>query len=141
MLNNENKTLCVFGGSKAKETVIITCTNAASYVYIKNHELIGGLKYPKNTMFFSIEVNGVLYNADKKLNLFDIPELTSMLSISGDSGGTIYININDGGEYKIKLSPSAEQKVYSDAFGDNNTNPSSIKSPLGDFYFCLKTEV
>lgn len=99
-------------------------------------------------LYFSIEINGVLYNAEKlDLSNYDnlSVELRDLVSFSLDSGGTMYVSANvDNTELKVRLSPSEEQKVYSKDFytspWDENPTPQGLVLPNGDFLFRLYRE-
>lgn len=96
-------------------------------------------------MYFSVEINGVLYNAEKlDLSNYDnlSVELRDLVSFNLDSGGTMYVSANvDSTELKVRLSPSEEQKVYSKDFytspWDENPTPQGLVLPNGDFLFRL----
>lgn len=67
-------------------------------------------------MYFSVEINGVLYNAEKlDLGNYDnmLPELGDLISFRADSGDITYISANVyDTELKVRLSPSEAQKKY-----------------------------
>lgn len=115
-----------------------------SYVSILNKDGYNNGTY----VYFSAEINGVLYNAEK-LDLSNYEnlsaELSNLISITTDSVGGIYISANvDNTELKVLLSPTEEQKVYSkdyiiDVYADNPT-PQGVVLPNGDFVFRLYRE-
>lgn len=99
-------------------------------------------------MYFSVEVNGVLYNAEKLDlgNYNNVPEeLSDLISFYSDSGGVMYVGANvDNTELKVRLSPSEDQKVYSKDFYtspyDDDQTPQGEVLPNGDFLFRLYRE-
>lgn len=99
-------------------------------------------------MYFSVEVNGVLYNAEKLDlgNYNNVPEeLNDLISFYSDSGGVMYVGANvDNTELKVRLSPSEDQKVYSKDFYtspyDDDQTPQGEVLPNGDFVFRLYRE-
>lgn len=86
-----------------------------------------------------------MYNADKSQSLTNFDNygtIDNLISVSVDSGGVLYVSaVAEKIELLVKLSPSAEQKVYSDAFYtdlyDEPDSPQGIVLPNGDFWFKL----
>lgn len=68
--------------------------------------------------FFSIEINGVMYNADKSQDVtgLDAPDLYAQISMYRSSEGSINFSPMVAGPLEVRLSPSAAQKVYSDLY-------------------------
>ncbi|ALF60322.1 hypothetical protein [Psychrobacter urativorans] len=68
--------------------------------------------------FFSIEVNGVMYNADKSQDVTRLaaPDLYAQISMYRSSDGSINFSPLVTGPLEVRLSPSAAQKVYSDLY-------------------------
>ena len=101
--------------------------------------------YNNNYAYFSLDINGVMYNADKSQSLTNFDNygtIDNLISVSVDSGGVLYVSaVAEKIELLVKLSPSAEQKVYSDAFYtdlyDEPDSPQGIVLPNGDFWFKL----
>lgn len=74
--------------------------------------------YNNQTSDFSIEVNGVLYNADKSQDItgLNAPDLYSQISIYRSSDGSISFSPMVAGPLEVRLSPSDAQKAYSDTY-------------------------
>ena len=84
---------------------------------------------------FSIDIDGLMFNEDKTKTLDDIPSLknTGLLRSFSDSSGNITFYTSSQTPIEVKLSPSAEQKTYSNSilFGEG------LIKPNGDFLFKL----
>lgn len=74
--------------------------------------------YNNQTSDFSIEVNGVMYNADKTQDItgLNAPDLYAQISIYRSSEGSINFSPMVAEPLKVRLSPSDAQKVYSDTY-------------------------
>lgn len=97
------------------------------------------------TAYFSADINGVLYNADKAINLdgsSGIAALDELIYLASDSDSTInVVAVAEDVELVVRLSPSDEQKIYSNKFFhnpfDDNPQQQGIVLPNGDFLFKL----
>lgn len=73
--------------------------------------------YNNQESYFSIEVNGVMYNADKSQDVLalDAPDLYTQVSIYRSSDGTInFFSVGSSQtDLEVRLSPSDTQKQYS----------------------------
>lgn len=102
------------GGSGTKTDFATLPTNDS--VTINNAD--GG--FNNQDAHFSIEVNGVMYNADKSQDVtaLDAPDLYAQVSIYRSSDGTInfFCVSSSQNDLVVRLSPSDTQKQYSNQF-------------------------
>lgn len=88
-------------------------------------------------MYASVEVDGVLYNADKTLEFSEIPELQGVLGSYYDSDGRYTIFNASSTTHDVVMSVTPEQGTYTDSFRAGNMNESAHRLPNGDFAFTL----
>lgn len=125
------------GSDGGEDNIDFSTLPVSSSVIIKNRDA----PFNNITAYFSIEVNGVMYNADKSQDLFnyDDPSLTELLAFWMSSEGYFTIGaIKPNINIDIKLSPSAEQKAFSSEYVHNpDTPPDGIITTDGTFAFRL----
>ena len=110
----------VYGGNDTGTPVVMTSCAKAIIPTINNSVTIGNFDGNFNSAdaFFSILVNGVMYNADKSQDVtgLDAPDLYAQISMYRSSDGSINFSPNVGDRLSIRLSPSDTQKQYSNAY-------------------------
>lgn len=107
-------------------------------VILKNSRIVsGGITENNTTMYASVEVDGVLYNADKTLEFSEIPELQGVLGSYYDSDGRYTIFNASSTTHDVVMSVTPEQGTYTDSFRAGNMNESAHRLPNGDFAFTL----
>ena len=76
------------------------------------------LASPTSNLNFAVQINGVVYNADKSKGLMEItdPNVTNIINFYHGSGSNWYMSVMAEGIHDITLMPSEQQKAYGNWF-------------------------